>query len=234
MFPPDGAEPEEDVDMFQPGDTDVDGSDDVVSVINFDDSFVRFVMTTDEADDRPEVLCVICYEMDRFDCRPCCRGSVCDECLRHHIKTQLTDFGNVRITCPCAGCDHLVYQAEVHHMLSSADGHELLAKYERWIAAANSQGPNRKTCPRCSDITEVDSSVLNVSRLAKCGIPVRCVGCQLDWCFLCHAPMHTGITCKAFRAGDKLLKQWAIDVRDAGDRNAQRCPKCKVKVGTIE
>lgn len=171
--------------------------------------------------------CQVCYEIVSVEARPCCRGFVCDQCLHRHVKTQLT-IRNIHVTCPCVGCNRPVLIDEVRRRL--IDDHDLLAKYERWTEVASCRAdPHRKTCPRCCWITEVEPSSLSGRTVAKYGLEVRCKDCELEWCFPCHAPGHQGLTCKAFRAADKLLKQWAADT-SRGDRNAQQCPKCKVRI----
>ena len=60
-------------------------------------------------------------------------------------------------------------------------------------------------------------------------LQVQCPECELEWCFPCQAPWHHGITCKKFRTGDVLLKQWAQQKIRPQEYNAQRCPRCKVR-----
>lgn len=56
---------------------------------------------------------------------------------------------------------------------------------------------------------------------------IQCTNCQFVWCFKCHAPWHEGLKCRDYRKGDKLLRHWA-SVIEHGQRNAQKCPRCKV------
>lgn len=58
---------------------------------------------------------------------------------------------------------------------------------------------------------------------------INCIDCQLEWCFDCHAPWHQGLTCQKYKKGDKMLEKWAkLKSIRFYQRNAQRCPKCKV------
>lgn len=61
-------------------------------------------------------------------------------------------------------------------------------------------------------------------------LQIQCSNCQFVWCFKCHAPWHNGLKCRDYRKGDKLLRSWA-SVIEHGQRNAQKCPQCKV--GTV-
>ncbi|PRD28308.1 UNVERIFIED_CONTAM: E3 ubiquitin-protein ligase [Trichonephila clavipes] len=56
---------------------------------------------------------------------------------------------------------------------------------------------------------------------------VACPSCQLEWCFSCHAPAHGVLTCRQYKKGDRLLRNWAR-ARTHGQLNAQKCPNCKV------
>ncbi|KPP59274.1 hypothetical protein Z043_122818 [Scleropages formosus] len=62
---------------------------------------------------------------------------------------------------------------------------------------------------------------------------VQCSRCQFVWCFKCHAPWHEGIKCKDYRKGDKLLRHWASAI-EHGQRNAQKCPRCKIHIQRTE
>ena len=57
---------------------------------------------------------------------------------------------------------------------------------------------------------------------------IQCPTCQFVWCFKCHSPWHEGVNCKEYKKGDKLLRHWASEI-EHGQRNAQKCPKCKVR-----
>ncbi|GFT51693.1 probable E3 ubiquitin-protein ligase RNF217 [Nephila pilipes] len=58
---------------------------------------------------------------------------------------------------------------------------------------------------------------------------VACPSCQLQWCFQCHAPAHGALTCRQYKKGDHLLRNWAR-ARTHGQQNAQKCPKCKIYI----
>ncbi|XP_037394081.1 probable E3 ubiquitin-protein ligase RNF217 isoform X2 [Pygocentrus nattereri] len=62
---------------------------------------------------------------------------------------------------------------------------------------------------------------------------VQCSKCQFVWCFKCHAPWHEGLKCREYRKGDKLLRHWA-SVIEHGQRNAQKCPRCKIHIQRTE
>jgi len=182
------------------------------------------------ADMRSEQECQVCFDMVRLSVRQCCQQAVCDACVQQYVETQLVDYGNLQIGCPNPDCDSRVYTDEVRNLLRSKP--ELRERYDRWIVDLNGD-PNRKTCPRCCHITEVKSSVLTGRKVAKNGVKIECVECQLEWCFPCQSPWHEGMTCRKFRTGDVLLKNWAREHIRHGECNAQRCPKCKVSFVSI-
>ncbi|XP_060094803.1 E3 ubiquitin-protein ligase RNF217 isoform X2 [Heteronotia binoei] len=62
---------------------------------------------------------------------------------------------------------------------------------------------------------------------------IQCPTCQFVWCFKCHSPWHEGVNCKEYKKGDKLLRHWANEI-EHGQRNAQKCPKCKIHIQRTE
>ncbi|XP_058591133.1 E3 ubiquitin-protein ligase RNF217 isoform X2 [Panthera onca] len=62
---------------------------------------------------------------------------------------------------------------------------------------------------------------------------IQCPTCQFVWCFKCHSPWHEGVSCKEYKKGDKLLRHWASEI-EHGQRNAQKCPKCKIHIQRTE
>ncbi|XP_045429233.1 E3 ubiquitin-protein ligase RNF217 isoform X4 [Pipistrellus kuhlii] len=62
---------------------------------------------------------------------------------------------------------------------------------------------------------------------------IQCPACQFVWCFKCHSPWHEGVNCKEYKKGDKLLRHWASEI-EHGQRNAQKCPKCKIHIQRTE
>ena len=164
--------------------------------------------------------CEVCVLRNVYRKRSCCGLSICEDCLRQYLSTQVLQ-GSVMITCPGVRCQHRLIAQDIRHSLSS----ELAAKYDQFMVEVNRE-PNRKTCPKCSEITTVDLTAVT-DKASKDGLRIQCVSCNLDWCFKCQAPWHDGITCKQFQTGDILLKSWTKSYQN-GQVNARRCPKCKV------
>ena len=164
--------------------------------------------------------CEVCVLRNVYRKRSCCGLSICEDCLRQYLSTQVLQ-GSVMITCPGVRCQHRLIAQDIRYSLSS----ELAAKYDQFMVEVNRE-PNRKTCPRCSEITTVDLTAVT-DKASKDGLRIQCVSCHLDWCFKCQAPWHDGITCKQFQTGDILLKSWTKSYQN-GQVNARRCPKCKV------
>ena len=186
-----------------------------------------FSVAPEEEDNRVSEECQVCLVEVRLNKRPCCQQAVCDECLKQYVETQLVDAGNVRIGCPNPSCDRGIYQEEVRELLR--ENTDLRDRYDRWMVDMNAD-PHRKTCPQCCRVTDIDPSQLQDRHVAKFGLEVQCSECRFDWCFPCQAPWHQGLTCKKYRTGDELLKQWAHQKIRPQEYNAQRCPKCKVIV----
>ncbi|CAF4549590.1 unnamed protein product [Rotaria sp. Silwood1] len=166
--------------------------------------------------------CAICCEMKRLQSRSCCNFYVCSTCLNIYVEQQIKQ-GVVRIQCPNQQCKTYMHRDEINKRCISP---ELRQKFTRYLVDAN-RSNNVKTCPRCSNIHEIDPEVFRTMRRAP--TKVQCVECNLIWCFQCHSPWHDGIQCKEFRRGDRMLKKWAREVH-YGQHNAQQCPSCKVYI----
>jgi len=179
-----------------------------------------------KTDDRPPAQeCHVCLELVKVDKRPCCGLPVCQDCMKKYVETQMREAGVVRIGCPNSACGRFISQEEVREMLKYMP--ELRDRYDRWLVDLNAD-PQRKTCPRCCRITEIEA--LDRRTAGKYGVLINCPDCELNWCFPCQAPWHEGVTCAKNKAGDELLKRWARQRKTANEYNAQRCPKCKVRV----
>ncbi|CAF1250354.1 unnamed protein product [Adineta steineri] len=166
--------------------------------------------------------CIICCEMKRLQKRSCCDFYACSTCLNMYVEQQIKQ-GIIRMQCPNQQCHMYMHRDEIHKRCISP---EVRLKFTRYLVD-NNRSINIKTCPRCSNIHEIDLELCRSMRRAP--TKVQCVECNLIWCFQCHSPWHDGIQCKEFRRGDRMLKKWAREVH-YGQHNAQQCPSCKVYI----
>jgi hypothetical protein len=164
--------------------------------------------------------CIICCELKRLQKRTCCDFSACSTCLNIYVEQQIKQ-GIIRIQCPNEHCHIYMHRDEIHKRCLTPELRQKLTQY----LIDNNRSINIKTCPRCSNIHEIDMEICQSMRRAP--TKVQCVECNLIWCFQCHSPWHDGIQCKEFRRGDRMLKKWAREVH-YGQHNAQQCPSCKV------
>ncbi|XP_076084186.1 uncharacterized protein LOC143054973 [Mytilus galloprovincialis] len=172
--------------------------------------------------------CEICLSED-IDTRKrlCCSVPVCENCLQEYVKNEV-EQRNVRLQC--INCDSYVHRDEILALLPT----ELKDKFYRFLIEEN-KDPNVKTCPRCcllqnkSEIlpTLSPETLKKKKKNSAAGLKVICSRCALTWCYDCHAPWHEDVKCKEFKKGDKLVKNWAKEL-SYGQKNAVRCPKCKV------
>jgi hypothetical protein len=170
------------------------------------------------------VDCEICLLKDsKVRNRLCCQIAVCDDCMEKYFVAQL-ESGIKRIQCIGTKCSQFAHVNEIMCRLPV----EWKAKFYKYLVDANND-PYVKTCPRCSYIQRVTKEELLVpKKKRKYGCHIVCKDCNLEWCFICHAPWHPeGITCKEYQKGDRLVKNWAREFH-YGKKNAERCPKCKV------
>ncbi|XP_026174772.1 E3 ubiquitin-protein ligase RNF217 [Mastacembelus armatus] len=167
--------------------------------------------------------CRVCLEDKTIAPLPCCRKAVCDECLKLYVSSQVR-VGKPSISCPIPECSGYLEEGLVVSHLSNED----LAKY-RYFMEMSQLDSSTKPCPQCSQFTSLKHNPNRSEHKYK----IQCSNCQFVWCFKCHAPWHNGIKCREYRKGDKLLRTWA-SVIEHGQRNAQKCPQCKIHIQRTE
>ncbi|XP_061100009.1 probable E3 ubiquitin-protein ligase RNF217 [Conger conger] len=173
------------------------------------------------------LTCRICLEDKNIKPLHCCKKPVCEECLKRYISSQVRT-GKVDIVCPITECSgHLEENIIVSHLAS-----EEVAKY-RYFLELGRIDSSTKPCPQCSLFTSLKTRNLQTPSKAEQKYKVQCTKCQFVWCFKCHAPWHEGLKCRDYRRGDKLLRHWA-SVIEHGQRNAQKCPRCKIHIQRTE
>ncbi|XP_041661442.1 probable E3 ubiquitin-protein ligase RNF217 [Cheilinus undulatus] len=168
--------------------------------------------------------CRVCLEGKSIAPMPCCRKAVCDECLKLYVSSQVR-IAKSYISCPIPECSGYLEEGVVVSHLTPED----LAKY-RYFLELSQLDSSTKPCPQCSQFTSLKEHSHNRSEHKY---KIQCSNCQFVWCFKCHAPWHNGLKCREYRKGDKLLRNWA-SVIEHGQRNAQKCPQCKIHIQRTE
>ncbi|XP_042359646.1 probable E3 ubiquitin-protein ligase RNF217 isoform X2 [Plectropomus leopardus] len=168
--------------------------------------------------------CRVCLEEETIAPLPCCRKTVCDECLKLYVSSQVR-VAKSYISCPIPECSGYLEEGVVISHLTSDD----VAKY-RYFLELSQLDSSTKPCPQCSQFTSLKS---HSSNRTEHKYKIQCSNCQFVWCFKCHAPWHNGVKCRDYRKGDKLLRSWA-SVIEHGQRNAQKCPQCKIHIQRTE
>lgn len=168
--------------------------------------------------------CYVCLEDKSIAPLPCCRKAVCDECMKLYVTPQVRT-AKVYIHCPTLECSCYLEEAVVLSHLANED----VAKY-RYFFELSQLDSSTKPCPQCSQFTSLKEHKSNRSEHKY---KIQCSSCQFVWCFRCHAPWHNGLKCRDYRKGDKLLRTWA-SVIEHGQRNAQKCPQCKIHIQRTE
>ncbi|CAL1537520.1 unnamed protein product [Lymnaea stagnalis] len=170
--------------------------------------------------------CTVCLTKSYLRRRVCCDFRMCHECMTMYVSVKVNE-GKVQIECPNDRCNVLVHKDEVNERLPN----EMKEKFAKFLIDANAD-PCQKTCPDCSKTFTIEPEVLSNKKKLKKGLRVICPQCYLGWCFLCHAPFHSGVSCKQYRKGDKMVKKWAKE-RSYGQSNAQKCPKCGIYIQRV-
>ncbi|XP_042634046.1 probable E3 ubiquitin-protein ligase RNF217 isoform X2 [Cyprinus carpio] len=136
--------------------------------------------------------------------------------------------GRAHLVCPITECSGFLEDSLVISHLSS----EELAKYKYFLELSRLDS-STKPCPQCSLFTSLKGRSQQTSTKSEHKYKIQCTKCQFIWCFKCHAPWHEGLKCRDYRKGDKLLRHWA-SVIEHGQRNAQKCPRCKIHIQRTE
>ncbi|XP_031437427.1 probable E3 ubiquitin-protein ligase RNF217 isoform X2 [Clupea harengus] len=174
------------------------------------------------------LTCRICLEDKQIKPLLCCKRAVCEECLDTYISSQVR-VGRVAIACPITECSGFLEESVVVATLAFED----VAKYKYFLELSRLDA-GTKPCPQCNLFTSLKSrsgepTPIRIENKYK----IQCSKCQFVWCFRCHAPWHDGLKCRDYRKGDKLLRDWA-GVIEHGQRNAQKCPRCKIHIQRTE
>ncbi|ETE62432.1 putative E3 ubiquitin-protein ligase, partial [Ophiophagus hannah] len=130
--------------------------------------------------------------------------------------------GQADIPCPITECNEHLDETTILFNLP----HDDIIKYKYFLELGRI-GSGTKPCPQCKHFTTFKRKghIPNPTRMEN-KYKIQCPTCQFVWCFKCHSPWHEGVNCKEFKKGDKLLRHWASEI-EHGQRNAQKCPKCK-------
>ncbi|XP_046957703.1 E3 ubiquitin-protein ligase RNF217 [Lynx rufus] len=174
------------------------------------------------------LMCRVCLEDKPIKPLPCCKKAVCEECLKVYLSSQV-QLGQVEIKCPITECFEFLEERTITYNLT----HEDSIKYKYFLELGRIDS-STKPCPQCKHFTTFKKKghIPTPSR-SESKYKIQCPTCQFVWCFKCHSPWHEGVNCKEYKKGDKLLRHWASEI-EHGQRNAQKCPKCKIHIQRTE
>ncbi|XP_053316767.1 E3 ubiquitin-protein ligase RNF217 isoform X2 [Spea bombifrons] len=172
--------------------------------------------------------CRVCLEDRSIKPLVCCKKPVCEECLKRYLSSQV-HIGQVEIKCPITECNKHLDESTIVYNLPRDE----ILKYKYFLELSRMDS-STKPCPQCKHFTTFKRKA-HVPNLSKSEIKfkIQCPSCQFIWCFKCHSPWHEGVNCREYKKGDKLLRHWAGEI-EHGQRNAQKCPKCKVHIQRTE
>ena len=163
----------------------------------------------------------------------CCSMALCKECMQDYCSEQIKE-GIFKINCPFTSCDKKLDHGMVMNNLTEVRQKKL---FEKMITESMSNS-RMKTCPGCSKAEEISKESLAAINSAKNGwfssasaktTQIKCNDCSLKWCFSCHAPWHSGMTCSVYLKGDRAFSEW-MRWRTGPAINAHFCPKCRIPI----
>ncbi|XP_051880632.1 probable E3 ubiquitin-protein ligase RNF217 isoform X2 [Pristis pectinata] len=174
------------------------------------------------------LTCRVCLDEKPIRPLPCCKKAVCEECLKRYLSNQV-QLGRAEIKCPITECSKYMDESTVISNLP----HDDIVKYSYFLELSRVDS-STKPCPQCKHFTTFRrKSNIPTPTKSENKFKIQCPVCQFVWCFKCHSPWHEGLNCKEYRKGDKLLRHWASEI-EHGQRNAQKCPKCKIHIQRTE
>ncbi|XP_054838955.1 E3 ubiquitin-protein ligase RNF217 isoform X1 [Eublepharis macularius] len=174
------------------------------------------------------LTCRVCLEEKPLKPLPCCKKPVCEECLKRYLSSQV-QVGQADIQCPITECSEHLDETTVLFNLP----HDDIIKYKYFLELGRI-GSSTKPCPQCKHFTTFRKrGHIPTPTKMENKYKIQCPSCQFVWCFKCHSPWHEGVNCKEYKKGDKLLRHWASEI-EHGQRNAQKCPKCKIHIQRTE
>lgn len=173
-----------------------------------------------------EDTCIVCYNTvyGTSEQRPCCKKAVCCSCISAIIHTNIEE-GLVFIACPNPECKNGVIRREEVLQYTTGRTRDLYEKMR--LEAENDE--TKKACPNCCHITE-HKLPSRTRRFREEDVKITCEKCTREWCFRCHAPWHTNMSCRQFKKGDKQFFKWTKGRSNNGIANCQKCPLCQVYI----
>ncbi|KAM6324590.1 E3 ubiquitin-protein ligase RNF217 [Aegotheles albertisi] len=172
--------------------------------------------------------CRVCLEEKPIKPLSCCKKAVCEECLKQYLSSQV-QLGQADIKCPITECSEHLDETTVLYNLP----HDDIIKYKYFLELSRIDS-STKPCPQCKHFTTFRRrGHIPIPAKLENKYKIQCPSCQFVWCFKCHSPWHEGVNCKEYKKGDKLLRHWANEI-EHGQRNAQKCPKCKIHIQRTE
>jgi len=177
-----------------------------------------------------DILCKICL----FDCPASamikideCGCSFCKDCMQQYISFEVME-GAYDISCPDPDCPNqgVMNQHQMEHLTDK----ELLDKHRTFrLNTEVSMDAARTWCPSvgCDTICHICAGTKSQ------GVPVSCPTCDKEFCSLCSATWHPGLSCA--ENGAALVKRGVeapdpFAWPDTIDDNIKRCPMCSVPI----
>jgi len=176
-----------------------------------------------------DVLCKICL----YDCPALsmikiedCGCFFCKDCMQQYITFEVME-GAYDISCPDPECP--TQGVLNQHQMERLTDKELLDKHRTFrLNTEVSMDAARTWCPSagCNTICHICAGTKSQ------GVPVSCPTCEKEFCSLCSATWHPGLSCS--ENGAMLVKRGgeAPDhfAWDSSDDNIKRCPMCSVPI----
>lgn len=186
-----------------------------------------------------EQLCKIClieYPPKEMAKLQTCGCIFCKECMAQYVTFEVMS-GSYDISCPDPDCEGqgILQLVEVEALA----GKDVMDKHKRYrLNTEVALDKDRAWCPQagCETICHICSTANSTGP-----VDVKCPSCQKEFCSLCSATWHPGMSCeengKALvkRAGTSaslsgMLGSGGDSVLVIGGMEIKRCPMCQVPI----
>lgn len=145
--------------------------------------------------------------------------TVCESCLKNHIKHAIMKQAYFNIPCICTSGDHCKTKLKYRHIQRYADTSDFNTYDEGILQECLESDPEFRWC----SATGCGSGQLHVRQDSY--PRMRCHECRQCTCFTHRCPWHSGRTCEQYDRDASASEEVAL-LQNLEGSNFRRCPKC--------